>query len=315
MAVRDEGAALTASVEAILVSGYRGDLEVVIAVGPSDDDTAEVCATLADRYGVVVIDNPTGLTPHGLNAAIAHARHSIVVRMDGHALMPVGYVDTAVDALQRTGAANVGGRMVPTADAPFPKAVAVAMATPWGLGSPDHRSGGREGPTSSVYLGSFQREALERVGGYDEHFTRAQDWELNYRLREAGDIVWFVPQMQVPYSPRSTWRSLAAQMYHTGRWRREVFHRHPGSRSVRYMVAPVLALALTASVIAAVVAWAAGQAWTLWPLVVPAAYVTGVLAVSTSFARTAGAATAARLPVVLPTIHVAWGLGFLRGVR
>lgn len=37
-----------------------------------------------------------------------------------------------------------------------------------------------------MYLGVFRREALEQQGGYNVEFIRAQDWELNFRIREAG---------------------------------------------------------------------------------------------------------------------------------
>ena len=73
-----------------------------------------------------IVDNPTGLTPHGLNAAIAAARHDILVRVDGHAFLPPGYVREVVDVLQRTGAANVGGRMLPEGDSPVSSAITMA---------------------------------------------------------------------------------------------------------------------------------------------------------------------------------------------
>ena len=48
---------------------------------------------------------------------------------------------------------------------------------------------GAEGPADTVYLGVFRRTALDRVGGYDEDFVRAQDWEMNYRIRTTGGTV------------------------------------------------------------------------------------------------------------------------------
>lgn len=315
MPVRNEAEGLEPSVRAVLDSGYGGTVEVVVAVGPSDDDTASIARALAADDRVRVVDNPSGLTPQGLNAAIAAARFDVVVRMDGHATMPRGYIDLAVAALEETGAANVGGRMVPTAERPFARAVAVAMGSPWGLGGVGHRSGGTAGPAASVYLGAFRREALEEVGGYDEHFARAQDWELNYRLRAAGHTVWFVPQMQVPYTPRSTWRALARQMYLTGRWRREVVRRHPGSRSLRYLAPPLATVAVLVGLIGGAIGLAAHHPWSTALVVIPVTYVAGVLLATATLARRAGAAAAVNLPVVLATTHLAWGLGFLRGVR
>lgn len=315
MPVRNEEAALASAVDAVMAARYSGPLEIVVAVGPSDDATADIARGLQASAGIVVVDNPTGRTPDGLNAAIAAARYDVIVRMDGHAHMPVGYIDLAVAALRRTGAANVGGRMVPTAHAPFARAVAVAMSSRFGLGGAGHRQGGAEGEAASVYLGSFRREALTDVGGYDPHFVRAQDWELNYRLREAGYLVWFVPDMAVPYTPRSRWSALRRQFFTSGQWRREVVRTHPRTRSARYLAAPAMVLAQASAVVVAVTAVAVGAPVLAWLLAVPAAYVVGVLGASASLAGRAGARAALAMPVVLITMHIAWGVGYICGVR
>ena len=65
------------------------------------------------------------------------------------------------------------------------------------------------------------------MGGFDESMHRAQDWELNHRLRASGRKIWFSPELRVTYRPRSTLRALVMQMYETGTWRREVVRRYP----------------------------------------------------------------------------------------
>ncbi|WP_062078059.1 glycosyltransferase family 2 protein [Demequina globuliformis] len=313
--VLNEAAHLASAVEAILHNGYDGEMQVVLAVGPSDDGTEQVAAHLADDPRVVVVPNPSGKTPDGLNAAIAAARHDLIVRMDGHAQMPRGYVALAVDALRETGAANVGGRMVPTATEPFARAVAVAMSSVWGLGGAGHRQGGTAGRAESVYLGAFRREALEDVGMYDSHYVRAQDWELNYRLREAGYLVWFVPQMQVPYTPRSTWKALARQFYLTGQWRREVITRHPDTRSARYLAAPVVAVAVIVGALVGLLGLATGSAFATAFLIAPFGYLAGVLVATATLWPRTGWRAGLRMPLVLGTMHLGWGLGFLRSAR
>lgn len=314
MPVRNEANALESSVLAVLNAGYAGELEVVIAVGPSDDGTEDVAAQLAKEHGIRVVENPSGRTPQALNLAIGASTHDVIVRMDGHAHMPVGYIDLAVQALSRTGAGNVGGRMVPTADAPFARAVAVAMSSRFGLGGAGHRTGGSEGAAASVYLGAFRREALAAVGGYDEHFVRAQDWELNHRLRRAGFEVWFSSHMEVPYTPRGSWTALAKQFFTSGQWRREVVRTHPETRSLRYFAAPLATLAILTGTALGVVGAVFGPLWLMGALIVPVTYALGVIGASAVLLPRAGAATTLRMPVVLSTMHVAWGLGFIRGV-
>ena len=106
--------------------------------------------------------------------------------------------------MQETGADNVGGIMAAEGVTPFEQAVAWAMTSPAGVGSARFHTGGRAGPADSVYLGVYRRAALEQVGGYDESYLRAEDWEMNHRIRQAGGLIWFQPGLRVTYRPRAT---------------------------------------------------------------------------------------------------------------
>jgi len=97
MTVVNEERHLRQSVERLLEQDYPGELDIVIAVGPSKDRTREVAQAIETANSHVhVVDNPTGKTPSGLNAAIARTTSDVVVRVDGHAMVPPGYVRTGV---------------------------------------------------------------------------------------------------------------------------------------------------------------------------------------------------------------------------
>lgn len=315
LTVREEERHLTAAIEQVLDQDYPGELEVVVAVGPSHDRTREIADELAAGDARVrVLDNPTGLTPAGLNIAIAAARHDVLVRVDGHSEIERDYVRVAVEALLGTGAANVGGLMVPVGTTPFEEAVARAMSSRLGIGAASFHTGGQAGPAPTVYLGVFRRDALERVGGYDEHFVRAQDWELNHRLRENGDVVWFDPRLAVTYRPRGDVRSLARQFFRSGQWRRQVMRHHPETAGVRYLTPPAAVVGIAGGAVLGLVGATVGPTWLVAGAVVPAAYAVGVLAGSVVVGRGMRPAARLRLPAAIATMHVAWGSGFLRGV-
>lgn len=314
MPVLNEERHLAESVQRMLQQQYDGELEVVLAIGPSKDDTEAIAAELAaSDPRVVVVANPSGKTPAGLNAAIAAAHHDIIVRMDAHALVGPEYVQIAVDTLERTGAENVGGVMAAEGVTEFEKAVAAAMTSKIGVGGASFHVGGEEGEALTVYLGCFRRSALERVGGYDEVMERAQDWEMNYRIRNTGGIVWFNPALHVTYRPRRTLGALARQYFDYGRWRREVARRYPETLSLRYLAPPIAVIALTL----ALVAYLIGM-WVFWPAAVLGGLViVGYLAlvVLGSMLQWSGLSWGSRLwlPIVIITMHLSWGTGFLRG--
>ncbi|WP_022924192.1 glycosyltransferase family 2 protein [Serinicoccus marinus] len=308
MTVLDEETHLPEAVRSVLSQDYPGEMEVVVAVGPSRDRTREVADALAAADPrVVVVDNPSGRTPDGLNAAVATSRHDVVVRMDGHGELSEGYVRRAVALLERTGAANVGGIMLAQGSGPVQEAVALAMRSPLGMGSERFHTGGAEGPADTVFLGVFRREWLDRVGGYDPTYTRAQDWELNHRIRAAGGTIWFTPELTVTYRPRSTFRDLARQFYTSGQWRRQVVRQHPDSVNARYLAPPVALCAVAAGAVGGVV-WRP-----LWLL--PMGYAAAVTVGGAWVARGKEPGVVARMPGVLATMHLTWGAGFLRGPR
>src|SRR3954470_23420117 len=83
--VLNEERHLEAAVTEVLEQDYPGPLEVVLAIGPSRDRTAQVAAPPGRRHPRVhVVDNPTGRTPAGLNAAIKGSTGDVVVRVDAH---------------------------------------------------------------------------------------------------------------------------------------------------------------------------------------------------------------------------------------
>lgn len=314
MPVLNEERHLADSVERIVTQDYPGELSIVLAVGPSSDRTDEVAQRLVDSYANVhMVPNPSGRTPSGLNAAIALLPSDVVVRVDGHAMIPPTYVRTGVEVLVRTGADNVGGVMAAEGTTPWEQAVAAAMRSRFGVGGAAFHVGGKEGPADTVYLGCFQRSALVRVGGYDESMVRAQDWEMNLRIRQTGGVVWFTPDMHVTYRPRPTLRSLARQYHDYGRWRREVARRYPHTLSLRYLAAPVTVVLITLGLLLALVGFLVDVTWLQLGLLPAVVYVVGVLVASVWTSLRHGLGLLIRLPVVFPTMHFAWGLGFLRG--
>ena len=301
---RNAEATLADAVASALAQKVDGGLEVCIAVGPSLDRTAEVARGLArDDLRVSVVNNPAGVAAAGLNAAIRATTGPLVVRLDAHAVLDDGYVAAAVASLERTGAVNVGGRQDPRGGSPFEQAVGAAMSSRFGAGDARFRTGGLAGPVDTVYLGVFRRSALEAVGLFDDALVRNQDAELNWRLREAGGVVFFDPGLAVGYRPRSTPAALASQYFGYGIWRRVVVARHPRSLRLRQVVPPV--------VLTGVVAGLAGG-WFWAPLfLLPVAYGTAVVVASVAVGRWPGRAV--RLLAVFPTMHLAWASGFLVG--
>jgi succinoglycan biosynthesis protein ExoA len=315
MPVLNEERHLEAAICRVLDQEYPGELEVVLAVGPSSDRTREIADALAATDPRIrVVDNPAARTPTALNLGIAASRHKIIVRVDGHGELTDGYIRRAVELLAETGAANVGGVMDAQGTTPFEEAVATAYTTRLGLGgSAFHLTESPAAEAETVFLGVYRKDALITVGGFDETMHRAQDWELNYRLRASGHKIWFSPELRVTYRPRSTLGALMKQMYETGRWRRELMRRHPETATPRYLAPPVAVLGVLGGSVLGLIGVACNSRLLRAGFLAPVGYFTLIMAGSLTTRRSMSAAARARLPLVLAATHFSWGVGFLIG--
>jgi GT2 family glycosyltransferase len=176
------------------------------------------------------------------------------------------------------------------------------MRSPLGVGASRFHTGGVAGEVDTVYLGAFRREALLAVGGFDERFTRAQDWELNFRLRTAGGLIYFDPRMVVTYRPRASVSALARQYFEYGRWRRVVTRRHDGTVNFRYLAPPFTVLVSVVSILLGLLI----STIFFVPVLVYALF---ILSASIRIGKSVGEVIS--LPLILLTMHICWGMGFL----
>jgi glycosyltransferase involved in cell wall biosynthesis len=305
--VLNEEPHLAESVTAILSQNYEGPFEIVLALGPSRDQTNAIAEELAARdTRIKLVMNPSGKTAAGLNLAIAASENPVIVRVDGHAKIPNDYLSIAVSVLRESGAVNVGGVMAAEGVTNFEIAVSRAMRSPLGVGSSRFHTGGKAGEVDTVYLGAFRREAINAVGGFDERYTRAQDWELNHRLRKSGGKIYFDPRLQVTYRPRPNLSKLAKQYFQYGRWRRVVSRSHPGTVNLRYLAPPLTLIGTLTSLILGLL---------LHPIFLLPAAVYGIFMLISSILIAKSIREFFSLLAIIPTMHFAWGAGFITSTK
>ena len=314
--VRNDKDLLAEALQSVAGQDYAGPMEVIVADGSDGPATADMIKQRFPQFRVLA--NPQHSTPTALNLAWRAASHEIIVRCDSHSVLPPDYIRLAVQALERNGAANVGGFQIPLGGSTaFAQALQLVFNSPLGAGDARYRVGGEAGPVDTVYLGVFRRSALQAVGGFDDRFIRNQDYELNWRLRERGESVWFDPNLTVGYVPRSSFPALARQYFEYGYWKREMLREHPRSLRLRQAAVPLLLgglglsglLALAGGLFAIFGGASAGLMLLSAAAVLPLGYLLVLLLGSTVLAlRKRSAALLA--PLVLICMHTCWGAGF-----
>ena len=313
---RNEETLLAEALESVASQDYAGPMEVIVADGSDGPRVAEMIAQRFPQFRV--LPNPQRNTPTALNLAWRAATHEIIVRCDSHSILPPGYIKGAVRTLLRTGAANVGGRQVlKEGGTAFARALRLAFNSRLGAGDARYRLGGSEGPVDTVYLGVFRRSILQVVGGFDTRFIRNQDYELNWRLRERGEVVWFDSNLTAGYVPRSSFAALARQYFEYGYWKREMLREHPRSLRFRQVAVPLLMgglglsalLALVGGLFAVFGGASVGSKLLLTAAALPLGYLLVLLLGSVALALRRRS-VALLTPMVLLCMHFCWGAGF-----
>jgi GT2 family glycosyltransferase len=312
---RNERRHIRGCLDTLLAGDYpAGSLEILVIDGMSDDGTREILAGYArSRPELRLVDNPARTTPAALNLGIAHARGSIFVRADAHAAFPRCYVRDLVESLMSAGADGVGGvcRTVPGAPTTLARAIATALAHPFGVGNSYFRIGtDRPRWVETIPFGCYPMDLFRRIGGFDEALLRNQDDEFNYRVIGAGGRLLLVPHVVTRYFGRTRLRDVARMFYQYGLYKPLVIRKVGRVVTLRQLAPAGLAGVIAGSVL--VLPWAAAGAVGL--AATAAAYLAVACVAAAGTARSSGVPCALALMAVFPVMHLAYGVGFLAGL-
>lgn len=299
---------IEACIASVQAQDYPQDrIEILVADGRSTDRTRDVLAGLAAADSRIrVIDNPDRLQAAGMNRIIAEASGDLIVRMDVHCEYAPSYVRACVEVMQRTGADNVGGAQRARARTRFQKALCAALDSPLGVGGAAYRSPDKEGYVDTVFLGAFRRAVFEQVGAYDPLAITNEDAELNQRLLASGGRIYLSRDIEVYYYPRDSFRALARQYFKYGQGRARTLLKHRKLPTVRPLMPFMLVVGGGILLVTPPVQPLAPAAFAAY------AALCGLEAVRVG--RSAGWSAVPIVWAIFPTLHVAHGLGFARGL-
>jgi cellulose synthase/poly-beta-1,6-N-acetylglucosamine synthase-like glycosyltransferase len=306
MPIRNEAAFIERSLGAVLAQDYPSDrVEVLIADGMSEDQTRAIIASMPGTDRVQVIDNPERIQSFGLNRIIPLARGEIIIRVDGHTILELDYVRQCVDLLLNTDAANVGGAMNPVGTTRIGKAIAAAGKSAFAVPTAFHVSQ-KQQYTDTVYLGAWHKRIFDQVGLYNTELEVNEDYELNYRIRRAGNKILFSPRIHSVYYGRQTLPALARQYFRYGLWKVHTLRQHPRSLKLRHVIAPLFVAGLVIGPLLVFL----NPVFLSWWLFGIGVYLLLNASFSMLVALRDGLGLLPFLPFVFLTLHLAWGSGF-----
>ena len=287
----------------------RKDIQIIVVDGDSEDRTVDVVRRWMERDPrIELIHNDRRSISTSLNMALSAAAGTYLVRVDAHSTVPPDYVSTAVELLESGRWAGVGGRKDAVGRTPVGRAIAMALSSRFGVGGSIYHYGTAPQETDHVPFGAYPVPLVRSLGGWDESIEANEDYEFDYRVRCAGHRLLFDPRLRIEWVCRQSFGELFRQYERYGRGKAKVTVKHPRSLRPRHLAPPALTAALLLTLATArrrpgrTLALAGGYA---------AALTLGSMLASPS---TNGTRARRYLPGVLAIMHIAWGIGFWRGL-
>ena len=291
----------------------RQKLEIIISDGMSTDGTrAEIKAWHAENMdlNVRIVDNPKKNIPSGINRAIEVAQGEFLVRLDAHSIPNSDYIEKCVNALQEGRGDNVGGiwKILPGHENSIARSISAAATHPFGVGGVQYRVGGKAQSVDTVPFGAYRQELVKQIGLYDEALLSNEDYEYNVRIRNAGGVVWFDPEIQSTYISRSTFRDLARQYWRYGYWKFQMLRRYPKTIRLRQGLPPLFILCFSILIFLSfyfdVAIWILGFVFIVYSMAL-------LMAGIQSAQKFGSLAMLIGVPFAILIMHFTWGLAFI----
>jgi succinoglycan biosynthesis protein ExoA len=305
---RNEERSLGNTLDALLAQDIAEPYEIVVAEGNSADATPAILERYVQEHpeAIRVVANPAGGTPQALNVLLAAARGEILVRVDGHSNPPPDYARRLVERIRSGECEAAGGQKRAVGKSAFGRAVSLAHGSKFGIGDSKYHYAKELMYVDHIPFGAYLRERALAIGGWDERLVRNQDFDFDFRYRQAGGRILLDPTISIDWAVRETPKALARQYFQYGFWKYHVLRKHPGSLHVRWLVPPsfvaLLAVGVPCALVSEKARWAVGTAAGAYALFLVAA---------TASTRPQQLRVAASVPAAVATMHLSWGAGFL----
>lgn len=245
---RNASRTVAACLESVVpMLGHHGLSEIVFV----DDGSSDATADIVHRYPVRYEPGRSAGPGSARNVGWRLARTEFVWFIDADCVAEADALTPLLDLFDRPNVAAVGGsygNMCPDSIVASLIHEEIVLR---------HRRMPRDVDFLATFNVVYRKSVLEAVGGFNEHFLKAQDAELAYRVKAAGFTLRFTLASRVGHFHERELAGYLTTQAHQGTWRVWLYLRHPRTVSgdaysgVLDHVQPPLAILLLASALPA----------------------------------------------------------------
>ena len=289
------------------------EIEVILVDGLSTDKTKQKMLEFQNdetSFGrIVVKDNPGKFLSCGWNVALKEVSGEIILRVDAHTEFPKDFISKNIQCIE-SGESICGGKVLSIleVDSQMNRVLLEAENSMFGGGFTFFRRGEVAKYTNTLAFAAYKKEIFEAAGPYNERLVRTEDNDMHYRMRKAGYKFFFDPEIVSYRYCRSSFSKLLRQKYLNGYWVGLTMGVQPKAFSVFYLVPLIFVLGLLFFSCISII--------TPIPLFIYVGAYSLVLILSliTSICKNKFYPALLLLPFILLCLHVAYGLGTIKGL-
>lgn len=309
----NEADAIERCIESILQQDYPQELlEIIVVDGHSSDGSKEKVFALAQKHGnIFLYENPQRRTPKSLNIGIKNAHGEVIIILGAHTRIDRNFVKLNIHYMREKNVKCTGGTQINTGETFLQRAIGLAMGSRFGIPSAPYRFFKKGRFVDTVVYAAYHRSLFDQIGYFDEELHISEDAELNWRIRKAGNKIYYSPDIISYYYPRRNLRLLAKQFFNYGILRVNVIKKHPDAVKLMHLIPPSFVFGSFLLLLLGV-RWP--QCWTIlaftWLI-----YLFYVLIAAFEVALSHRCFKYLLvLPLAFMTMQLAWGMGFLVGI-
>ena len=298
----------------ILQSYPFEEMDIMVIDGRSNDRTREIVDEYHKKFkNIRLIDNPGKIQSIAFNIGVKESTTQYVVRLDAHALYDRRYIELCVAGLKENlHRGNIGGlcEIIPQNNSLMAETNAILNYSKFGIGGAAFRVGGEAHDIDTVPFGAFPRRVIDEVGGMREDLPRGEDNEYNSRIRKAGYLIYFNPNIKCQYFARATFKASAKQMLANGESIGILYHIDRRAIGLRHIIPVMFVVGLITGPILSVL-------YTPFFIILLAAliaYFICELIASLSVGVKHGWKYLFPIFILFPLVHISYGIGTIKGL-
>lgn len=297
--------------ESLVAQDYpKDEYELIVVDSNSVDGTQEIC----QKYPAKLIVTKEGIS-HQRNAGIQAAQGKYIAFMDADCIAEKTWLRKLVKEIESSDKSVVavgGPNLVFDNDPPLSRIIGYAQETLLGSGgSPQSYKVGKHSCVYSIpNCNILYRKEIIAETRYDENFSVGEDAELNFRLRQKGYKLSYIPDIVVWHHRPRTIKDFAKKMFSYGEAMARITKKH--KKTVRWY-AFFAALAVLAVIFSYPIIKFLYSAIYIYALVL-ALYITALVVSTAQVYRRSKTIKSLMTMILLPIQHFLYGVGFLKGL-